>query len=119
MTFMWLYSFAQNLFNLGCLMLLIGLVGTALTISLRLMKQIDPDDFDTSLYVCGPLLLAGIVIAHFPSLDTVQKNFEKYEELTKEMKDSKLLTHDQPIKEIESDEIPALLKHSCSSRVCR
>lgn len=118
MIFMWFYSFIQNLYILGLILLIIGLVGSALVISLKVMRKIDGDDFDTTIFVCVPFLIFGLITSHFPSLSEVYNNFQKYEELTKEFKDSNLISQERN-KEIENDEVPIMLKRSCSERMCR
>lgn len=118
MLFMWFYSFVNNLFYFGLTVLMVSLLAIAVIITLRITKEIDPDDFESMMKISVPLMLFGLLVVPFPSLKTVVKNQAKYEALKKEMFEDKIkeekLTHGE-----ENEKIPAMLSHSCTERMCR
>jgi hypothetical protein len=119
MLFMMVYSFMENLSILAWILLVISLVVVAFTVGLRLKREVDADDFERILWMFGPILLFSLIVAHFPSLQTIQTNFEKYEALTLKEKSVNVSEEPKPNGENENEKVPSLLRHSCSKRVCR
>lgn len=115
----WFYSFTENMQVLGTILLVIsGLLTTIIIIGLQGTRKIDKDDAEAFLFITVPTLILSLSVILFPSLDQIAKNQLKWNEVVKTIEPK--VTKFETLKGDElNEEIPNMLKHSCSERVCR